>query len=88
MSPAMCIADVLYCGTSADSFRTYFSKHSLSWAIQTDVGHFCDILFVCLADGSHESRLNVKFVQDTSKFWYKPEISREQGKLLKDLFLN
>ena len=23
--------------------------------------------------------MNVKFVQDTSKFWYKPEISREQG---------
>uniref|UniRef100_A0A1A8RZV6 Tensin 1 n=1 Tax=Nothobranchius rachovii TaxID=451742 RepID=A0A1A8RZV6_9TELE len=31
-----------------------------------------------LPDGSPESRLNVKFVQDTSKFWYKPEISREQ----------
>ncbi|KAJ8416707.1 hypothetical protein AAFF_G00325850 [Aldrovandia affinis] len=30
-------------------------------------------------DGSPESRLNVKFVQDTSKFWYKPEISREQA---------
>ncbi|KAG7258070.1 LOW QUALITY PROTEIN: hypothetical protein CRUP_018875, partial [Coryphaenoides rupestris] len=26
-----------------------------------------------------ETRLNVKFVQDTSKFWYKPEISREQA---------
>ncbi|XP_041807202.1 tensin-1 isoform X2 [Chelmon rostratus] len=32
-----------------------------------------------MPDGSHESRLNVKFVQDTSKFWYKPEISREQA---------
>ncbi|XP_034549411.1 tensin-1 [Notolabrus celidotus] len=31
------------------------------------------------ADGSPESRLNVKFVQDTSKFWYKPDISREQA---------
>uniref|UniRef100_A0A667YYA6 Tensin 1 n=1 Tax=Myripristis murdjan TaxID=586833 RepID=A0A667YYA6_9TELE len=28
-------------------------------------------------DGS--SGLNVKFVQDTSKFWYKPDISREQA---------
>ncbi|KAL7385697.1 hypothetical protein ABVT39_026616 [Epinephelus coioides] len=32
-----------------------------------------------MPDGSPESRLNVKFVQDTSKFWYKPEISREQA---------
>uniref|UniRef100_A0A1A7XT07 Tensin 1 n=1 Tax=Iconisemion striatum TaxID=60296 RepID=A0A1A7XT07_9TELE len=31
-----------------------------------------------MPDGSPESRLNVKFVQDTSKFWYKPDISREQ----------
>lgn len=34
-----------------------------------------------VADGSPESRLNVKFVQDTSKFWYKPDISRDQGKI-------
>lgn len=31
------------------------------------------------ADISPETRANVKFVQDTSKYWYKPEISREQG---------
>uniref|UniRef100_A0A3Q3BL90 Tensin-1-like n=1 Tax=Kryptolebias marmoratus TaxID=37003 RepID=A0A3Q3BL90_KRYMA len=38
-----------------------------------------------IPDGSPESRLNVKFVQDTSKFWYKPEISREQAiNLLKE----
>ncbi|XP_028249756.1 tensin-1 isoform X4 [Parambassis ranga] len=30
-------------------------------------------------DGVPDSRLNVKFVQDTSKFWYKPDISREQA---------
>nr|XP_023697645.1 tensin-1 isoform X4 [Paramormyrops kingsleyae] len=36
-------------------------------------------------DGSPEMKLNVKFVQDTSKFWYKPDISREQAiNLLKD----
>lgn len=34
-----------------------------------------------VTDGSPESRLNVKFVQDTSKFWYKPDISRDQGKI-------
>nr|XP_057939035.1 tensin-1 isoform X4 [Doryrhamphus excisus] len=32
-----------------------------------------------MSDGSAESRLNVKFVQDTSKVWYKPDISREQA---------
>ncbi|XP_051937840.1 tensin-1 [Hippocampus zosterae] len=32
-----------------------------------------------MADGGPESRLNVKFVQDTSKFWYKPDISREEA---------
>lgn len=38
-----------------------------------------------MPDGSPDSRLNVKFVQDTSKFWYKPDISREQAiSLLKD----
>lgn len=26
-----------------------------------------------------ENRVNAKFVQDTSKFWYKPGISRDQG---------
>lgn len=26
-----------------------------------------------------ESQSNVKFVQDTSKFWYKPHLSRDQG---------
>ncbi|XP_056145464.1 tensin-1 isoform X3 [Lampris incognitus] len=38
-----------------------------------------------MPDGSPETRLNVKFVQDTSKFWYKPDISREQAiSLLKE----
>ncbi|XP_061774373.1 tensin-1 isoform X4 [Nerophis ophidion] len=32
-----------------------------------------------MPDGSTDSRLNVKFVQDTSKVWYKPDISREQA---------
>ncbi|XP_062853704.1 tensin-1 isoform X1 [Trichomycterus rosablanca] len=37
------------------------------------------------ADGPPDIKLNVKFVQDTSKFWYKPDISRDQAiSLLKD----
>lgn len=38
-----------------------------------------------MPDNSPEIRAKVKFVQDTSKYWYKPEISREQAiALLKD----
>ncbi|XP_027446553.1 tensin-1 isoform X6 [Zalophus californianus] len=38
-----------------------------------------------MPDNSPETRAKVKFVQDTSKYWYKPEISREQAiTLLKD----
>lgn len=36
-------------------------------------------IFLVLADGYPDIKMNVKFVQDTSKFWYKPDISREQG---------
>ncbi|KAM4601702.1 tensin-1-like [Polymixia lowei] len=36
-------------------------------------------------DGYPDIKMNVKFVQDTSKFWYKPDISREQAiTVLKD----
>uniref|UniRef100_A0AAX7V6I0 Tensin 1 n=1 Tax=Astatotilapia calliptera TaxID=8154 RepID=A0AAX7V6I0_ASTCA len=36
-------------------------------------------------DGYPDIKMNVKFVQDTSKYWYKPDISREQAiSLLKD----
>ena len=31
--------------------------------------------------GQHEnSHVTAKFVKDTSKYWYKPTISREEGK--------
>lgn len=32
-----------------------------------------------LEPSMQESQSNVKFVQDTSKFWYKPHLSRDQG---------
>ncbi|XP_053483351.1 tensin-1 isoform X2 [Ictalurus furcatus] len=38
-----------------------------------------DFSKLSMFDGSPETRMNVKFVQDTSKFWYKPDISREQA---------
>ncbi|XP_044887872.1 tensin-1 isoform X2 [Mauremys mutica] len=44
-----------------------------------------DFSKLSLPDSSPETRASVKFVQDTSKYWYKPEISREQAiTLLKD----
>uniref|UniRef100_A0AAY4E152 Tensin 1 n=1 Tax=Denticeps clupeoides TaxID=299321 RepID=A0AAY4E152_9TELE len=44
-----------------------------------------DFSKLAMCDGSPETRMNVKFVQDTSKFWYKPDISREQAiSMLKD----
>ncbi|XP_066544551.1 tensin 1b isoform X4 [Amia ocellicauda] len=38
-----------------------------------------DFSKLAMCDGSPETRANVKFVQDTSKYWYKPDISREQA---------
>ncbi|KAL4635640.1 tensin-1-like [Arapaima gigas] len=44
-----------------------------------------DFSKLTMCDGSLETRLNVSFVQDTSRFWYKPNISRDQAiNLLKD----
>ncbi|XP_062971672.1 tensin-2 isoform X6 [Cynocephalus volans] len=34
---------------------------------------------------TQENQSNVKFVQDTSKFWYKPHLSRDQGDPLEQL---
>lgn len=34
---------------------------------------------VCFPDVLASKQVTVKFVQDTSKFWYKPDISRDQG---------
>ncbi|XP_028918871.1 tensin-like, partial [Ornithorhynchus anatinus] len=44
-----------------------------------------DFSKISMPDSSPETRAHVKFVQDTSKYWYKPEITREQAiTLLKD----
>lgn len=34
---------------------------------------------LCFLDVLASKQVTVKFVQDTSKFWYKPDISRDQG---------
>lgn len=68
-----------------------FQQKHISWLYTKIFCNFLWHLFFCLfvfiVDGSPESRLNVKFVQDTSKYWYKPDISREQGKMLEDFSL-
>ncbi|XP_059499452.1 tensin-2-like isoform X3 [Stegostoma tigrinum] len=44
-----------------------------------------DFSMSSLTDGHQENQISAKFVQDTSKFWYKPNISRDQAiALLKD----
>ncbi|GCB78429.1 hypothetical protein scyTo_0020671, partial [Scyliorhinus torazame] len=44
-----------------------------------------DFSVPALADRHQENYISAKFVQDTSKFWYKPNISRDQAiALLKD----
>uniref|UniRef100_UPI003AAFDEEC tensin-1 n=1 Tax=Centroberyx gerrardi TaxID=166262 RepID=UPI003AAFDEEC len=44
-----------------------------------------DLSKFSIYDGYPDIKMNVKFVQDTSKYWYKPDISREQAiNVLKD----
>lgn len=40
-----------------------------------------------LASMESANRVSVKFVQDSSRFWYKPGISREQGRSIRGVFL-
>uniref|UniRef100_A0A672GIY7 Tensin 1 n=1 Tax=Salarias fasciatus TaxID=181472 RepID=A0A672GIY7_SALFA len=51
----------------------------------TPVSGGSNLLVSVPTDGYPDIKMNVKFVQDTSRFWYKPDISREQAiNLLKD----
>lgn len=64
------------------SYGTMNGKIASPMSAGTTPGYFhtlSDFSRFNMPDGSPESRLNVKFVQDTSKFWYKPDISREQA---------
>lgn len=38
-------------------------------------------------EGEMGNRVSVKFVQDSSRFWYKPGISREQGETTNVVYL-
>uniref|UniRef100_S4RZF9 Tensin 1 n=1 Tax=Petromyzon marinus TaxID=7757 RepID=S4RZF9_PETMA len=56
-----------------------------TYGCQIELSHTCaEVLYLCIY-GSIETRAQVKFVQDTTKYWYKKEISRDQAiALLKD----
>lgn len=45
------------------------------------------MIVLCFSDVLTSKQVTVKFVQDTSKFWYKPDISRDQGELLVSTFV-
>lgn len=42
-----------------------------------------NVVIFLFADFMASKPENVKFVQDTSKFWYKPDISRDQGNTIR-----
>lgn len=45
-----------------------------------------DWFMVCFPDVLASKQVTVKFVQDTTKFWYKPDISRDQGRFTVSVF--
>lgn len=49
----------------------------MAWALGSTGGQARSL--PVLEPPMQESQSNVKFVQDTSKFWYKPHLSRDQG---------
>lgn len=54
---------------------TFFLSSQMFLVIYSDYS-LCPSM---LTDGYPDIKMNVKFVQDTSRYWYKPDISREQG---------
>ncbi|XP_062862640.1 tensin-1 isoform X4 [Trichomycterus rosablanca] len=71
--------------SGAQSYSTLNGKVSspVSGGGSTPSVHFFhtlpDFSKLSMCDGNPETRMNVKFVQDTSRFWYKPDISRDQA---------
>lgn len=54
-------------------------KYQKFYSIPSWIVSFTFFISLVPTDGYPDIKMNVKFVQDTSKFWYKPDISREQG---------
>ncbi|XP_077369910.1 tensin-1 isoform X2 [Festucalex cinctus] len=71
--------------SSGDAERMDSKKLAAEAAGSNLAGSYPDTSKSIYADGYPDIKMNVKFVQDTSKFWYKPDISREQAiNVLKD----
>lgn len=62
-----------------------FSSNHGDWKLERKVKTLlyfkkCLVFFpFYFTENTADIHVTVKFVQDTSKFWYKPDISREQG---------
>ena len=58
-----------------------------SLSVQPSINLFA---MICLVEmfGHHEnSSVTPKFVKDTSKYWYKPSISRDEGKNISYIYI-
>ncbi|XP_054847031.1 tensin-3 [Eublepharis macularius] len=71
---------------SSSGFSSPHSGSTISIPFPNVLPDFSKVLNTSpLPENTGEKHVTVKFVQDTSKFWYKPEISREQAiAVLKD----
>ncbi|XP_053117977.1 tensin-3 isoform X3 [Hemicordylus capensis] len=71
---------------SSSGFSSPHSGSTISIPFPNVLPDFSKVLSTSpLPENASDKHVTVKFVQDTSKFWYKPEISREQAiAVLKD----
>ncbi|XP_031447874.1 tensin-3 isoform X1 [Phasianus colchicus] len=71
---------------SSSGFSSPHSGSTISIPFPSVLPDFSNTLNTSLVpENTTEKQVTVKFVQDTSKFWYKPDISREQAiAVLKD----
>ncbi|XP_066487515.1 tensin-3 isoform X2 [Tiliqua scincoides] len=71
---------------SSSGFSSPHSGSTISIPFPNVLPDFSKVLNASpLPENTSDKHVTVKFVQDTSKFWYKPEISREQAiTVLKD----
>uniref|UniRef100_A0A8C1D9X4 Tensin 1 n=1 Tax=Cyprinus carpio carpio TaxID=630221 RepID=A0A8C1D9X4_CYPCA len=79
-SPSLFLPLDVTAGSIADNSKTVPTDSIESRKASTPTqGPAIETICSFSADGPPDIRINIKFVQDTSKFWYKPEISREQA---------
>lgn len=75
---------VIFAGSKTVLMMSFSSNHG-DWNLERKVKTLlyfkkCLVFFpFYFTENTADIHVTVKFVQDTSKFWYKPDISREQG---------